>query len=144
MAAREKIVSDLGRFPSLGELLEAFFAPPGAPEEVRNDCQEAWKAHCYNRDFPIYECWTSDYIDALARYLLECRQRYASECADGKPLRVLEAGAGTGKLTFGLRQALARWVRLPPINQPLHHFHHLDTTLAQRSSKAGKTSTAGS
>ena len=142
MATRELIVSDLGRFPSLGELLEAFFAPPGAPDEDRNDCQDAWKAHCYNRDFPIYECWTSDYIDALARYLLECRQRYAGECADGKPLRVLEAGAGTGKLTFGLRQALARWVRFH--QSTLHHFHHLDATLAQRSSKAVETSTARS
>jgi SAM-dependent methyltransferase len=130
----------LRRFPSFGQLLEAFFAPPGASEEVRKDCQEAWKAHCYNQDLPIYECWTSDYIDALVRYLLECRQRYASDCADGKPLRVLEAGAGTGKLTLGLRQALTRLVYLPSLNPSI--FSTIFTTLAQRSSKAVETSTA--
>jgi SAM-dependent methyltransferase len=104
----------LRRFPSHAELLAAFVAPQGAREPVRRECQEAWRAFCFNPDYPIYECWNRDYIDALARYLLERKRQYnnrTNAAGDVEPLRVLEAGAGTGKLTFGLRQAITRLVR---------------------------------
>jgi hypothetical protein len=94
------------QFPTYDQLLRAFFPPLGASEGVRAECRAAWKDYCYDHDYPVYECWNREYIDQLALYLIE-RKRHLASAGE---MEVLEAGAGTGKLTYGLQQAFKRMV----------------------------------
>jgi hypothetical protein len=59
---------------------------------------------CADGAHPRYEVFTAEHVAALAAYLLERRAAYADAC----PLRVLEVGAGDGRLQHHLSCALQR------------------------------------
>jgi hypothetical protein len=53
----------------------------------------------------LFEIWSEEYIDAFGEYLAGRAQEMGA--TKDKPLRVLEVGAGDGRLTYFLRQRLA-------------------------------------
>ena len=59
---------------------------------------------CAGGAHPRYEVFTAEHVAALAAYLLERRAAYAGT----RPLRVLEVGAGDGRLAYHLSCALQR------------------------------------
>lgn len=65
---------------------------------------EKWKRFVENKESPVYEIWTEEYIEGLSNYLVERAE--SLQTLGKKPLTVLEVGAGDGKLSHFLQQKL--------------------------------------
>lgn len=83
---------------SLAELAQRFDFSSGIKNETG---RESWYAFC-TRFHKIYEYPTAEYVAALSGYLIE-RAVAISELVD-EPVRILEVGAGEGRLTFLLAE----------------------------------------
>lgn len=65
--------------------------------------REAWHDYTFAQEDPIYEQLTSEYIGRLAGFLTKLA---LSADGDTQPARVLEIGAGAGRLSHWLGQAI--------------------------------------
>lgn len=63
-----------------------------------------WKKFCLDKERPIFEFFNEEYLSAFADYFVgKIQEQGASE---GRPLVILEIGAGNGKLSHFLQQKL--------------------------------------
>eukprot|EP00736_Rhodelphis_marinus_P007921 Rmarinus@m.2768 len=92
---------DAKREGVFGERLEKAEAPIIPPEWVYLYSNEARRS-C--------EIWNKEYISGLTWYLVSRAEHYVSGNAvsDSEPLRILEVGAGDGRLSFFLKQEIRR------------------------------------
>lgn len=63
-------------------------------KQAREEGFKRWQAMCWDPERPIYELWTQELVSAIASYLVQRARVYGL-----RPMRVLEAGAGDGKLS---------------------------------------------
>jgi len=75
--------------------------------------QKQWEEFCFNDKFPVFEFLNQEYLDALTDYLESRVSEYQTD--PNQPLRILEVGAGNGRLSHFLRQRLDQ--RLPSQTQ---------------------------
>ena len=88
---REK-VSDPGYLPRFEEVAKAF------PSETRKlDDASEFNNFCLEND--IYEYYNREFLDSLGSYL---QKRCTDIRINGKPITILEVGAGKGQLTHWL------------------------------------------
>ncbi len=90
-------IQDPRVFPSFDQLSSHLNSLPfGSPEH------QEWENLCFDKKEAPFEFWTKEYVEKLADYL---RTRVEVTPSD-KPLTVLELGAGSGKLSYGLQERL--------------------------------------
>jgi hypothetical protein len=66
--------------------------------------EDKWYAFIKNKENPVFEIWTKEYIDRFSNYLSE-RARLLGGTKEN-PIIVLEVGAGIGKLSYFLTKKL--------------------------------------
>ena len=86
-----KRLKDPRYLPSVDEIKYAF-------ENSENPLQE-WDAFIQREKSIIYEFMNKEYLDDLSKYLIE-------NYKENKKIKILEVGAGNGKLTYHLRKIL--------------------------------------
>ncbi len=90
------------------ELLNPDFLP--THEHIKNAFgkvlwdEDLWLKFCRNKEFPVYELFNEEYVEALAEYCIERAKEYSS--SKENPLVILEIGAGNGRLSHFLGQKL--------------------------------------
>ncbi len=63
-----------------------------------------WRDFCFNRANPVFEFLNQEYIDALGVYLESRVSEYQTD--PNQPIRILEVGAGNGRLSHFLQMKL--------------------------------------
>lgn len=108
----EKIISNAGEHvrdnSSLRELKERMLDPAYLPtqSEIREafKTDDEWDDFCQSRENPIYEFLNEEFIDKLSDYLsVRCAEQTGE-----RPIVILEAGAGNGRLSHFLREKLEK------------------------------------
>lgn len=63
-----------------------------------------WHGTCFNKEHPIFEFWTEEYIHTLGDYLAKRSEKLGG--SEENPLTILEVGAGDGRLTHFLQEKM--------------------------------------
>lgn len=87
----------------------------------RHDDNDTWVELMWNRERPIFEVLTQEYIEIMANYIVDRARTMATE---DTAVTVLEIGAGNGRLTHLLRNAVNALI---PDNSPQIHFVATDS-----------------
>lgn len=66
--------------------------------------EKAWRDYVFDKTHPVFEFLNKEYVDALGAYLVE-RVKALSETGQ-KPVKILEVGAGNGRLSHFLEEYL--------------------------------------
>lgn len=66
--------------------------------------EDKWFKFIKNKENPVFEIWTKEYIDRFSNYLSERAKLFGG--TKEKPITVLEVGAGDGKLSYFLSNKL--------------------------------------
>lgn len=73
-------------------------------EEFRD--WDAWYKFCFDEQDPVFEFLNKEHLEALTDYIIERLERYGA--TPSRPLKILEVGAGNGRLSHFLRQMLGK------------------------------------
>lgn len=93
--------------PTIERLNDPAFLPSIADLKAifSNNPDNSLAAYLLNEESPVFEVLTQEYIDGLSNYLI--KRATELDTVSSRPLRVLEVGAGNGRLTHFLKQAVA-------------------------------------
>lgn len=95
LAFKERTNSDPEYLPSYQEVDEAF---------SHGDTVVQWNDYIHDTEAPLFELFTLEYVDGMAKYLAERIEDEGKK--KGFPVKILEIGAGNGRLTHLLQQRL--------------------------------------
>lgn len=103
---REKL-RDPSFLPSFGELTKHLGSFRGSPPYESAEWKE-WHKLVADKERPIFEFWTKEYVNALGTYLARRVEELAG--TEENPTVILEVGAGNGRLTYFLQEKLSELI----------------------------------